>query len=153
MKKTEIRNILIEANLNSFVIALFDEVEDLRNYNFYDCFRPANFITERFNEEDKQKYNLDRYVFLFETMDDNLEFLVYDRELKGYIRYHIDEARPFSNYEVLTWDGTFVQQFVTWYEDDHTDDEILKICDLFGLKYGREMLESIKENLGTSYTM
>jgi len=85
-------------------------------------------------------------------MDDFLEVLAYDNVLEGYIRYCPEDNIPRNTYDVLTWDGVFVRQILTWYEDCKTDDEILTVCHLLGLNYGRQILENIPVELGTEYT-
>lgn len=103
-------------------------------------------------KEQQAIYETGRYIPLFETMDDFLEVLAYDNVLQGFIRYCPEDDLPLANYEVLTWDGTFIEQILEWYENNKTDGDILNICKLFGLKHSKEILESIHMNLGSKYT-
>jgi len=151
LTKEQIRTVLIELNLSPFVVGLFDETENLQKYDFYDTFIPAHTITNCSSIE-QSAFEVDRYIPLFETMDDFLEVLAYDSVLKGFIRYCPEDAIPMADYIVLTWDGTFVGQILTWYEDDKSDDQILHICNLLGLKYAEQILASIHSELGLRYT-
>lgn len=49
---------------------------------------------------------------------------------QGLIRYSPENRSTLKTIEVLTWDGIFVKQILTWYEDEKTDVEILRICEL-----------------------
>lgn len=149
--KKQIRSKLIELNLSPFVIELFDETRSLKEFGFYDTFIPPDFIIDQTKKE-QDLFEIDRYIPLFETMDDFLEVLAYDTKLNSFIRYCPEDNFPIENNEILNWDGIFVMQILTWYEDLKTDKEILNICNLLGLKYGTEILESIKNELGTKYT-
>ena len=147
----EIRTVLVSLNLAPFVIKLFDGTENLTKHGFYNVFLPPYSMIDQTKEE-QAIYETGRYIPLFETMDDFLEVLAYDNVLQGFIRYCPEDDLPLANYEVLTWDGTFIEQILEWYENNKTDGDILNICKLFGLKHSKEILESIHMNLGSKYT-
>lgn len=152
LTKDQIRAVLVELDLSRFVVELFDETENLQKYDFYDTFIPPHMIIDC-NSMEQSVSDVDRYIPLFETMDDFLEVLAYDNVLKGFIRYCPVDTIPMADHDVLTWDGTFVGQILTWYEDGKSDDQILHICNLMGLKYAEQILKSIHSELGSRYTM
>lgn len=147
----QIRSVLLSLNLSPFVIALFDETDNLENYGFYNYFKPPYTIIDSPKIE-QDAFEIDRYIPLFETMDDFLEVLAYDKILGGFIRYSPEDNIPLGQHDVLTWDGIFVGQILSWYEDEKLDKEILKICGLLGLEHGRKILDTIYKKLGSHYT-
>lgn len=149
--KEQIKSILITLNLSPLVLELFDETKSLREFGFYDTFKPPNHIID-LTKKEQDTFEIDRYIPLFETMDGFLEVLAYDKISQGFIRYCPEDNIPLTEYEALNWDGVFVMQILTWYEDCKSDDEILNICNLLGLTYGKEILNSIKSDLGKKYT-
>lgn len=142
LTKVEIRSVLISLNLSAFVVALFDETDSLKNHGFYNCCSPAYTIINATKKE-QDAFFIERYVPLFETIYDFSQVLAYDNLLKGFVRYSPEKLDALKSNEVLTWDGTFLHQILAWYEDDKSDQEILRICGLLGLKYGQKILESI----------
>jgi len=152
LTKDQIRAVLVELDLSRFVVGLFNETENLQKYDFYDTFIPPHMIIDC-NSMEQSVFDVDRYIPLFETMDDFLEVLAYDNVLKGFIRYCPEDTIPMADHDVLTWDGIFVGQILTWYEDGKSDDQILNICNLMGLKYAKQILKSIHSELGSRYTM
>ena len=147
LTSVEIRDLLTHLNLSPSIPKLFDKTEDLTHYGFYDCFRPADDLIEGMTQKEQEiVFSHKRYYPLFETMDDGLEFLVYDKTLNGFLRFNPEDNKPLETYEVLTWDGIFVSTLLIWYyEDEHTEEEILKICDLLGLTQGTLILNEMKK--------
>ncbi|WP_443946719.1 hypothetical protein ACJVDH_06335 [Pedobacter sp. AW1-32] len=73
--------------------------------------------------------------------------------MKGFIRCSPESGNPLQNDHVLTWDGIFVKQILTWYEDEKAGEKILKICTLLGFKHGEKILNSIYNVLEEDYSM
>ncbi len=146
MTSDHIRDVLITLNLPLLILNLFDKTDDLTKYGFYDCFRPASDLVDSMTQKEQEiVFEHKRYYPLFETMDDSLEFLVYDQQLDGFLRFYPDKSVSLREYELLTWEGTFLYTVLTWYEDEHTEDEILAMCQRFGLKYDPIILEEIRK--------
>ncbi|GGH03246.1 hypothetical protein [Pedobacter zeae] len=150
--KAEIRSVLVSLNLSPFVIALFDETDSLNMYGFYNHFSPPYHILHATRKE-QEVFLTDRYIPLFETIHDFSQVLAYDKVLQGFIRYSPENLSTLKTNQVLTWDGIFVKQILTWYEEEKNDPEILALCDLLGLKHAQKVLDSIYQDLGTDYSL
>lgn len=129
LTKAEIRSVLISLNLSAFVVALFDETDSLKNHGFYNCFSPVYTIINA-TEKEQDAFSVERYIPLFETIYDFSQVLAYYNLQKGFVRYSPENLGALKTNEVQTWDGTFVNQILAWYEDDKTEQEILRICGL-----------------------
>lgn len=146
---TQIREVLTSIRLSEFVIHLFDEKVNLKEYGFFDVFRsPKQFVLMTKREQDL--YEVDRYVPLFETQDDFGEILAYDKETQGYIRYSPEDNFAKTDHPVLTWDGIFVGKILDWWEQEKEEEKIVNLCQLLGLINCEQILTSIKENFENS---
>lgn len=87
----------------------------------------------------QDSYFTDRYKPILSYT--NSTIYAYDMVSKGYIKYSVELMN--KNPEYFTWDGLFVRDILFWWELEISDEDILYIGNLFGLKYTKDILDSI----------
>lgn len=146
--KEQVREVLVyvvkEFHLPDKILEIYDSGQYMpfQEYGFYDIFSCPEEIF-LLTKKEMDVYNVDRYVPLFVTMDDFGEILAYDNIKHGFIKYYPE--LPKDEYPIFKWDGIMVSKVMAWYEDEHEDEDIIKIGTLLGIKQIKEILETVKE--------
>lgn len=92
------------------------------------------------DKEVQDKYNFDRYKPILSSSEHNI---AYDTKLGGYYRYDMEQGFEPQDF-CYTWDGLFIRDILFWWESEISNDRIIHIGNYFGLKYSKEILESIE---------
>lgn len=90
-------------------------------------------------------YLIDRYKPFLAYASSTI--FAYDTLLKGYVSYNI-ELDVTDLKACLTWDGLFIPEIRRWWEYEISDEDIIHIGQLFGLKHTAEILQSIYDETG-----
>jgi hypothetical protein len=135
------RDLIIALNLSETVLELFDgncKVDALQ-----DDFKDPYAILCLSAEEQKH-YLADRYKPILSFAFG--EVIAYDIVSQKYVRYYIELFEE-EFLEPMSWDGTFVDTVIYWYESEYySDDEIINFCNLLGIKQIKTILGKIKQH-------
>ena len=141
----ETRKLIIELKLSQTILELFDgkcEDEIVLDTFRNDYADPYAILC--LTEEQQNKYRIDRYkpilAYAFSTI------FAYDIKQKGFVSYYIELMN--EQLVCFTWDGLFVQEILKWLDFEISDENILHIGNLFGLKYTKEILDSYYSRTG-----
>lgn len=139
--EAEIRKLIIDLKLPPIVLELFngtcnDKVMELTFHKDYTILYAILELTK----EQQDEYLIDRYKPILAYAHSTI--FAYDSKLKGFIVYNIEEDIV-EKEECLTWDGLFISEILRWWEYEVSDDDILYIGNLFGIKQTKQILESI----------
>lgn len=139
--EAEIRKLIINLNLSATVLELFNGTcnDEVMEREFHKDYTIPYAILE-LTKEQQDEYLIDRYKPILAYAHSTI--FAYDSKLKGFIVYNIEEDIV-EKEECLTWDGLFISEILRWWEYEVSDDDILYIGNLFGLKHTQKILESI----------
>ena len=138
----DIRKLIIELNLPSIVLDLFNENCKDKIIDKYCSGYTYPYQILVLSKIQQNHYCIDRYKPLLVNYE---TILAYDIVLKGFILYSIERFVE-KELQILKWDGIFIDEILNWWESEIADDEILYLGNLFGLKYTKLILESIYSN-------
>lgn len=88
----------------------------------------------------QEEYNYERYKPILSSSDRNI---AYDTMLGGYYSYPMEQDFEPQDF-CYTWDGLFISDVLYWWESEISNDRIIHIGNYFGLKYSKEIVESIQ---------
>jgi len=139
--ESEIRKLIIDLKLSGIVLDLFNETcnDEVMEYGLHEDYVIPYAILE-LTKKQQDEYLVDRYKPILAYAHSTI--FAYDSELNGFIVYDIED-KIVDKEECLTWDGIFVNEVLRWWENDVSNEDILYIGNLFGLKYTKEILDSI----------
>lgn len=134
----EIRNLIIELNLPSSILELYDGC--CKNLNLQDQFSNPHAIL-CLSKKQQNNYHIDRYKpildFYFETI------IAYDVISKKYVTYSI-EMFDEKLLNPMSWDSIFIPIVKLWWETEISDEIILSYGEILGIRYTDLILENIK---------
>jgi len=136
----DIRKLIVELNLPSIVLDLFNENCKDKIIRKYCSGYSYPYQILDLPKVQQNQYCIDRYKPLLVDYGDNI--FAYDVVSKGFTLYDI-ELFIEKELQILKWDGIFVGEILNWWEYEATDDEILYLGNLFRLKYTKLILESV----------
>jgi len=138
---TDMRNLIVELGLPQTFLDMYDETcnDEILLREFHRDYTAPHAILSYLTKEQQNHYLIDRYKPILSYAHSTI--FAYDTITKGFITYYI-ELMP-DNPEYLTWDGLFIDEIIRWWEYEVSDKDILHIGKLFGLKYTKEILDSI----------
>lgn len=146
--ETEIRELIKSLKLTAIVMEIFNDnisdplADELLKYSYSKPYSILDLSTE-----EQQVYQVDRYKPILEF--DSGKILAYDLKNSGFVFYSLEEG--INNPECITWDGAFLEEVSIWWENEWSDKEIHFAGKNLGLKYTREIvqsLESIRDGAG-----
>ncbi|MDR2920332.1 MAG: hypothetical protein LBV72_13340 [Tannerella sp.] len=139
--ESEIRKLILDLKLPAVVLDFFNETynDEAMEYELHEDYAIPYAILE-LTKKQQDEYLIDRYKPILAYLHSTV--FAYDSKLKGFIVYDIED-KIIEKEECLTWDGIFVNEVLRWWENDISDEDILHIGNLFGLKHTKEILDSI----------
>lgn len=140
VSKAEIRNLILDLKLPQIIPDIFDgickdEIIKQKLNNQY----TAPYAVIELTKKQQDNYLIDRYKPILSY--GHATIFAYDTELKGFITYDIEMMT--RNPKCLTWDGLFISKILRWWEYELSNEDILHIGNLFGLKNTKYILNSI----------
>ena len=136
----DIRKLIVELNLQPVILDLFNENCKDKIIGKYCLGYACPYQILDLPKIQQNHYCVERYKPLL--VDYGCKIFAYDVVSKGFTSYSI-ELFIEKELQILTWDGIFIDEILHWWEKEITDDEILYLGNLFGLKYTKLILESI----------
>lgn len=142
--KEDIRMLIPALRLSGNVLDLFDGncKDEIMKRHFFDKDYADPYMVITLSKLQQDVYLTDRYKPVLAYSGATV--FAYDAKLNGYISYDI-ESDVEEQTECFTWDGLFVREVLRWWEYDISEADIIYIGNFFGLKYTKEILNSILE--------
>lgn len=149
----DMRDAIIRLKLPKVILELFDGtctdevITRLGLNDSYTFTKPYAIINlQRFQQD---HYLIERFTPLLAYRHGTI--YAYDNLLNGFIKYYTELGPKEGNYPVLTWDGIFIRNIYTLWEEKwsekgdeyYTDEDIIYVGNLLGLKHTKEILDSI----------
>lgn len=142
---SQVEELITKLNISQNILTIFrglcnDEI--MKKYYLHTDYSVPEVLYLTKQEQDG--FFIDRYLPILSR---NEKIFVYDHHLKGFNWYYLETGIENESY-CYTWDALFIPEIVFWWESEISDDDILYIGKYMGLKYVKEILDSIYNTTG-----
>ncbi len=152
LKEKDVLSTIKKLGLPKTINDLFSENEESKRIGLNSYLRcPTEFFLMTRKEQDA--YNVESIIpFLSDASF--YKIYAYDNKKNGFLTFDIETPEPNINQDSqrFTWDGLFVSDILFWWECKVDNNKIIEFGKALNLKWTREIIDSIENELDNNKT-